>query len=191
MLMWPSSTSHRRPSTESTRSVPAATSRTSVAWSMRSAIRRIRSPSRSQSSRQAPYRNSSNCRSVIPASCARASVGNWHTTHGTDIARVRPRTVVFAACASAIRSAGRSAVSRTFSGAAIDMNASAFCWISSLSGAGSRSRSSDASRIQAPPFPSHESWVIAQAPRRAICRCTSSISGRASTWALIATCQRA
>jgi len=82
MLPVPASTSIRRPASESVRSVPSPTIRTCSAWSNIAACRSSRRCSDDQSSRQAPYRKSSNWRSVIPASWASAGVGNQHITHG-------------------------------------------------------------------------------------------------------------
>ena len=72
MLTWPSSTAPLRPASESVRSVPGPTMRTSSAASKTSAILRIRSPSASQSSSTASKMNCSYSASVIPASCAPA-----------------------------------------------------------------------------------------------------------------------
>ena len=78
-----------RPASDSVRSVPSASMRTSSAASNISAIRRIRSPSASQSRSTASKMNSSYSANVMPASSASACVGHSPITHGISSAIVR------------------------------------------------------------------------------------------------------
>ncbi len=136
MLTWPSSTTPNRPASESVRSVPVPTTRTSSAPSNTSAIARMRSPSASQSSSTASKMNCSSSKSVMPASCAVAATGYSAITHGADIDIVRSRIVAVICWNAVMRSPDRSAPSRAFSGPQIEMNASASRQICSSNGAG-------------------------------------------------------
>ena len=101
--------------------------------------------------------NSSNSASVIPASCAAECTGYSAITHGTASAIVRSRIGALICRSAFRRSSESSEPSRVFSGAQIEMNASASSQIRRWSGAGSRSVSSGASRANGPPICSNES----------------------------------
>ena len=116
MFTWPSSTDPVRPASESVRSVPSASMRTSSAASNSSAIRRIRSPSASQSSSTASKMNSSYSSSVMPASSASACVGHSPITHGISSDIVRSRSGASICSSAACRSSDRSEPSCASSG---------------------------------------------------------------------------
>ncbi len=180
MLTWPASTEPDRPASETVSSVPAPEIRTSSASSKTSAMRRIRSPSASQSRSTASKMNSSYCPIVMPASCAPAAVGYSAITHGTSIAIVRVRNGRSDSCTAAWRSSDRSEPSRAFSGAQMITKPSAWSQIVRCSDEASRSISTGALRANGPPTSSNASCSSVCPPLRATCSTTASISGRAS-----------
>ena len=193
MLRLPSELTQVRPSTESVRSVPSASMRSSRAgarrsisraWKWRSSLHAAVASPRSRNS--ARRTNAANSVVPMPACCAPAAVG--HSVTHQRRASAASRTGARARAARAIRPASTCASERVLAGAWMPIEASVAC-ASASSAAGKPSRCASRACCQKPSSaPGSSVRISGHASRTSSSSCSASSSGAASVVERTTTC---